>query len=162
MRSVTLNTDGSVRVNGVIDYANAGANDSLTINAGETIAIDTDTGGIQITNPAGDPDGDAHARGRQHLGRQRNAARSAFGNPNFEGRSAALAVNSGTPNQDGFVRAGTVHAAVGHTLFVRTAARRNCSVASIPAMVASRSRARATARPRSSHSAARPIPTGPC
>ena len=119
LRSVTLNTGGSVLVNGVINYANAGTNDSLTINAGETIAIDTDTGGIQITNPGGSLTGTLTLAADNIWAASGTLLDQLLANPNFEGRSAALAVNSGTANQDGFVRAGTVHAAVGNTLFVQ-------------------------------------------
>ncbi len=119
LHAVTLNTDGSVMVNGVIDYANAGANDSLTINAGETIAINTDTGGIQITNPGGSLTGTLTLAADNIWVASGTLLDQLLANPNFEGRSAALAVNSGIANPDGFVRAGAVHAAVGNTLFVQ-------------------------------------------
>src|SRR5206468_12131093 len=46
---VTLNTDSSIFVDGTINYFNAGSGDSLTLNAGQNIEVNTDTGGIQMT-----------------------------------------------------------------------------------------------------------------
>ncbi len=46
--SVTLNTDSSIIITGAVEYYNAAATDSLTLNAGEDIIVDTDTGSIEM------------------------------------------------------------------------------------------------------------------
>jgi filamentous hemagglutinin family protein len=40
---VTLNTGGSILVEGIVDFVDVGASDSLTLNAGDTIEVNTDT-----------------------------------------------------------------------------------------------------------------------
>jgi hypothetical protein len=108
-----------VLVNGVIGYTTAGADDSLTINAGDILAVNTDSGGIQITNPAGNLTGTLTLSADNIWVASGNLLEQLAQNPNFEGRDAALAANSGTANPDGFIRAGTVHAAVGNSFFVQ-------------------------------------------
>ena len=44
--SITLNTGGSVFVEGNFDFRDVGAGDSLTINAGGNIEVNTDTGSL--------------------------------------------------------------------------------------------------------------------
>ena len=117
--NVTLNTGGSVFVKGHVLFGNAGASDKLTINAGHNLEVNTDTGGIVITDSSG------HLAGILDL----NAANIWVGSgsllsqleadPNFAGRDAALANNSGTANQDGFIRAGTINAGVANSFFVQ-------------------------------------------
>ena len=46
--SITLNTGGSVFVEGNFDFRNVGAGDSLTINAGGNIEVNTDTGSLSL------------------------------------------------------------------------------------------------------------------
>src|SRR5439155_5946072 len=48
--NLIINTDGSVLVEGNVDVTSAGAGDSLTINAGQNIEVNTDTGSIRITD----------------------------------------------------------------------------------------------------------------
>jgi filamentous hemagglutinin family protein len=116
---VALNSQGSVFVNGLVDFTNAGASDGLAIKAGNRIEINTDTGGIQITDSTG------HLAGTLGLTAQDIWVASGSmlalleTNPNFPGRDAALGINSGTANQDGFLRAGTIEALIGDTLLVQ-------------------------------------------
>ena len=46
--SVTVNTAGSILVSGAVEYYDAAATDTLTLNAGEDIIVDTDTGAIEM------------------------------------------------------------------------------------------------------------------
>jgi len=117
--NVTLNTGGVVLVNGLVNWINAGANDTLTINAGNLIRVDTDTGGIQMTNSAGNLAGIlALTANNVWVGNGALLSQLAA-NLNFVGRDAALGTNSGTPNQQGFVRAGTIIANVANSFLVQ-------------------------------------------
>jgi filamentous hemagglutinin family protein len=117
--SVTLNTPGSIFVEGDLRYINAAPTASLTLNAGHVLEINTDTGSIVITDSTG------HLTGTLAL----NADNVWIGsgslldqleaNPNFAGRDAALAAASATPNQDGFVRAGTITSRVANSFFAQ-------------------------------------------
>jgi hypothetical protein len=117
--NLTLNTTGNVFVNGLVGWSNAGANDALTINAGNSIQVNTDTGGIQMTNASGGLAGT--------LGLNANNVWVASGallsqlqaDVNFAGRDAALGTNSGTANQQGFIRAGAITAGVTNTFLVQ-------------------------------------------
>ena len=56
--SATVNTDGSIIVEGAIDYFDAAATDVLALNAGQNIEVITDDGGsISMTDVNGDLSG---------------------------------------------------------------------------------------------------------
>src|SRR5206468_2748286 len=55
--TVTANAGGSVLINGLISFENAGAGDSLNITAGNAIELNTDTGSVVMTDSAGNPAG---------------------------------------------------------------------------------------------------------
>jgi hypothetical protein len=116
---VTLNTGGTVFVNGLVDFTDAGASDSLTINGGHAIEVNTDTGGIQITDSAGALAGTLTLNADNVWVGAGSLLTQLETDPNFSGRDAALGTNSGTPNQDGFVRAGTIVAGVTDTFLVQ-------------------------------------------
>ncbi|MBA3668423.1 MAG: hypothetical protein H0W65_12015, partial [Sphingomonas sp.] len=117
--SVTFNTTGSILVGGLVNYFNAAATDSLTLNAGQNIEINTDSGGISMTNAVMALSG--------QLALNANNIWVASGlilgelevDPNYVGRATDLASNSGTSNPDGFVKAGSVNAGIGSTFFVQ-------------------------------------------
>ena len=48
---VTVNTGGSIIVEGMIDFTGARADDSLALIAGNAIEVITDAGGISMTKP---------------------------------------------------------------------------------------------------------------
>ena len=115
----TLNTGGSVFVRGLVNWTNAGANDTLTFNAGNLILVNTDTGGIQLTNSAGNLAGTL-ALNANNVWVVNGALLSQLqADVNFAGRDAALGANSGIANQQGFVRAGAITANVGNTFLVQ-------------------------------------------
>jgi hypothetical protein len=117
--NLTLNTTGNVFVNGLVDWINAGASDKLTINAGNSIQVNTDTGGIQITNNAGGLVGALALTANNIWVGSGSLLSQLQSNVNFTGRDAALATNSGAANQQGFVRAGSITANVANTFFVQ-------------------------------------------
>lgn len=117
--NVTVNTGGSVFVNGQVDFANAGATDTLTINAGHVIEVNTDSGGIEMTDSAGALSGVLTLKADNIWVASRSILDQLETDVNFAGRDTALATNSGTANQDGFVRAGTVTATVADSLLVQ-------------------------------------------
>jgi filamentous hemagglutinin family protein len=117
---VTVNTGGSVRVAGQVNFINAAAGDSLTINAGNRIQLITNTGGISITDTAGHLAGTLQLTAHDIWVATQAIIDQLTANPNFAGRNAALAVNGGTSNPGGFVRAGAVGVTMlGSTLFVQ-------------------------------------------
>jgi filamentous hemagglutinin family protein len=117
--NLTLNTGGSVFVRGLVNWTNAGASDTLTFNAGNLILVNTDTGGIQLTNSAGNLAGTL-ALNANNVWVVNGALLSQLqADVNFAGRDAALGANSGIANQQGFVRAGAITANVGNTFLVQ-------------------------------------------
>ncbi|MGN6058850.1 MAG: beta strand repeat-containing protein, partial [Sphingomicrobium sp.] len=117
--NVTLNTGGSVFVDGLVDFNNAGTADSLTINAGHSIEVNTDTGGIQITDSTGKLTGALALTADNIWVASGSVLNQLETDVNFAGRDTALGVNSGTPNQNGFVRAGAITASVADSFLVQ-------------------------------------------
>ncbi|HET9811090.1 MAG TPA: hypothetical protein VFP53_05275, partial [Sphingomicrobium sp.] len=116
---VTLNTNGTIDVAGFVDFVNAGPADSMTLNAGDGIRIATGMGGISITDSSGDLAGMLVLSG-DHIWVADQALISQLqSNPNFEGRDAALATNSGESVPNGFIRAGGVSATVVDSFLVQ-------------------------------------------
>ncbi|MEO7277847.1 MAG: hypothetical protein ABIW33_07485, partial [Sphingomicrobium sp.] len=121
--AVTVNAAGSIFVTGLVDYYNVGAGDTLTLNAGQNIEVNTDTGGIFMTTYG--PNESPVLSGELTLNADNIWVASdailsqLYEDPNFSGRDAALASNSGTANTDGFVAAGGITADVGNTFFVQ-------------------------------------------
>ena len=116
---VSVNSEGSVFVLGLVDYSNAGANDTLGIKAGNRIEVNTDTGGIQITDSTGALTGKLNITAKDIWVASGSVLTQLEADPNFAGRDTALGTNSGTANQDGFLRAGTISALIGDTLLVQ-------------------------------------------
>jgi hypothetical protein len=116
---VTLNSEGTVLVNGIIDFTGAGNEDSLSIKAADRIKVNTDTGGIQMTDNDGNLAGTLNLTAQDIWVASGDVLTQLQADPNFSGRDQALATNSGTPNQDGFLRAGAVKAVVGQSLLVQ-------------------------------------------
>ncbi|MEO7654511.1 MAG: hypothetical protein ABIS23_02365, partial [Sphingomicrobium sp.] len=121
--SVTVNTAGSILVNGAVEYYNAAATDTLTLNAGGNIIVDTDTGSIFLYTYG--PQENQILSGNLVLNAHSVwVAESAIIDqllidPLFAGRNAALAVNNGTSNPLGFVGAGGVSVSFSETFLVQ-------------------------------------------
>ncbi|MDL2340013.1 MAG: hypothetical protein QFB89_01645, partial [Pseudomonadota bacterium] len=117
--SVTVNTGGTIVVQGNVQVSDAGAADTLTLNGGHAVEVITDTGSIAMTNSSGALAGvlglnaDNVWVGNQALITQLEA------DPNFAGRDAALATNSGPVNSAGYVQAGQVDSTVSNTFLVQ-------------------------------------------
>ena len=120
--SVTLNTASSILVSGAVEYYNAAATDSLTLNAGQDIIVDTDTGSIEMY--ATGQFEQFYPSGLLTLSAENVwVAESAIiaqleSDPNFAGRDAALAASDGL-NPLGFVVAGGVTVEFGDTFLVQ-------------------------------------------
>lgn len=104
--SVTLNTGGSVYVEGGVNYTNAGAGDILAINAGERIAVITDTGSIAMTDSAGNLSGTLELTAHDIWVADQALIDQLEADPDFPGFEEALAINNGEDNPEGNVQAG--------------------------------------------------------
>jgi hypothetical protein len=118
---VVVNTDASVLIDGQVLFSGAAATDSLAINAGDSIQVNTtDGGGIAMVNAAEDrPSGlltltsDNIWAGSQSLLDQLDA------NVNFAGRDALVGTNPGAEVPEGYLIAGGMTLSAGDTLFVQ-------------------------------------------
>ena len=128
--AVTLNTSGSVFVEGALQYVNAGTGDTLAINAGEMIQVITDTGSISMTSSSGNLAGTLELTADNIWVAEAAIIDQLESNPDFAGRDEALAT-SGTADPDGSVGAGAIEANVGDSLLVQ-----NSNTATQPAGVA--------------------------
>ena len=116
-----VNTDASVLIDGLVLFSGASATDSLAINAGDLIQINTtDGGGIAMVNAAEDhPSGlltlmsDNIWAGSQSLLDQLAA------NVNFVGRDALVGTNPGAEVPEGYLIAGGMTLSAADTLFVQ-------------------------------------------
>ena len=110
--SIQINTPGSIIVNGLVDYYNLAPTDTLALNAGEDIIVDTDTGKIQMSAPnqfeSFSPSGQLALSATNIWVAQSAIISQLEADPNFAGRNAALALNSGVADPLGFVIAGGV------------------------------------------------------
>jgi filamentous hemagglutinin family protein len=118
---VIVNTDASVLVDGLVLFTGAAGTDSLAINAGDSIQVNTTAGGrIALTNVAEDrPSGvltltsDHIWVGSQSLLDQLNA------NINFAGRDALVGTNAGVEVPEGYLIADGMTLTVAGSLFVQ-------------------------------------------
>ena len=118
--SVTLNTGGSVIVEGAVDYINAGSSDVLAINSGEVIEVITDGGSISVTDSAGNLAGTLELTAHDIWVADQTVIDQLEANSNFAGLETALATNNGPVNPDGYIQAGGVTATMlGSSLLVQ-------------------------------------------
>src|SRR4029453_19360621 len=90
-----------------------------TINAGDIIAVNTDTGGIQMTDSAGRLSGILTLNAGHVWAATGSVLQQLADNVNFAGRNDALAASSGGVSPGGYLRAGTIEARIGSTLLVQ-------------------------------------------
>ena len=115
---VTLNTTGSILVDGLVNFIDAGSGDSLTLNAG-LIEVNTDTGSVVMTDING-KSGGLLSLNADNVWVGDGALLTALEEDvNFAGRDAAIATNNGPVVNEGYLRSGEVHAAVADTLFIQ-------------------------------------------
>jgi filamentous hemagglutinin family protein len=119
VRSVTLNTGGSIRVEGLVDYVTTDAGDLMTLNAGNDIEVITDTGGIQLADSGGNLQGTLALNADNVWVAQQSIIDQLEVDPNYSGRDSDLASNGGTANTNGFLRADSIDAQIGDTMFVQ-------------------------------------------
>ena len=117
--TVTMNSDGSIFVHGLIDFIDAVPGDSLTLNASNAIEVITDTGGISMTDSSGGLAGALTLNASDIWVASQSIIDQLELDPNFTGRADALRTNTGPVNPDGYVRAGGITVQVGDTFFVQ-------------------------------------------
>jgi hypothetical protein len=105
---VTVNTGGSIIVRGHVDFVNAGADDSLALNAGDRIEVITDNGSISMTDSDGDLAGSLSLQAHDIWVADQALIDQLEENPDFDGLAAALATNNGPVNPNGYVQAGGI------------------------------------------------------
>ena len=116
--NLTLNTEGSVRVDGDFQFTDLGAGDALNINAGEAIEVNTDSASIALTDSSGALAGTLNLNADNVWIASSALLAQLETDPNFSGRDEALAT-SGSVNPEGFVRAGGINAAITQTFLVQ-------------------------------------------
>jgi hypothetical protein len=104
--AVTLNTDSSVLVKGEVNFINAATNDSLTINAGDTIQVITDTGGIAMTDANGDLAGTLELTAHDIWVADQATIDQIAADPTFANAEALLVVNNGPAKPEGNIQVG--------------------------------------------------------
>ena len=107
--SVEVNTTGSILVAGAVNYANAGADDVLSLNSGDKIEVATDLGGsIAMTDNSGNLSGTLNLRGHDVWVANQATLAKLEADPNYAARNTDLATNPGADNQAGFLQAGGI------------------------------------------------------
>jgi hypothetical protein len=118
--NIIVNTDGSIIVRGHVDFVNAGSEDSLALNAGEKIEVITDSGSISMTDSEGDLSGSLSLTAHDIWVADQALIDQLEEDPDFDALDAALAINNGPVNPDGYVRAGSIEATMlGSSLLVQ-------------------------------------------
>ena len=103
--SLTATAAGSVLVEGNVDFETSTPGDNLTINAGKNIEVNTDTGSLKMHDNANQVAGTLNLNAANVWIADQAILTQLEADPNYAGRDAALAVNSGASNLDGFVAA---------------------------------------------------------
>ncbi|HKP33381.1 MAG TPA: hypothetical protein VJT70_01210 [Sphingomicrobium sp.] len=115
--SLMASAAGSVLIDGKVDFETAMPGNTVTIDAGRNIELDTDTGSLQMRNPANQLAGALILNAANVWMANRATLTQLETNANYAGRDAALAINSGTSNLDGFLGADSVTIRVSSSLF---------------------------------------------
>ena len=117
--SVSLDTPGIIRVEGVLVYQDAAATDSLSIFAGQRLEVVT-PGGIGIVDADGNPAGVLELTANNLWVGDADLIGQLQADPNFAGRDEALkSAAAGSDDPLGYIRGGSINIGVGETLFVR-------------------------------------------
>jgi hypothetical protein len=117
--SVEVDTGGSILVQGFLDYINAAASDTMTLNAGSGIQVATGTGGISITDSAGNLSGTLNLVAPDVWVADQSVLDRLAEDPNYANRDSDLATNPGADNQDGNLRAGAIRGEVSGSFLVQ-------------------------------------------
>jgi len=91
-----------------VTYVNAGASDSLAINAGDSIAVNTDSGSVTMSGGGGALAGTLALTAHNVWAADGALLAQLRADPNFAGRDTALATNNGATNPGGYLQAGAV------------------------------------------------------
>ena len=115
---LSLATPGRLRIAGNVQFRNAAAEASLTLAGQERLEVIT-PGSVRIRNAAGAPSGNLILSGGTVTVATQALADQLAANPNFEGRNAALATNTGPVNEGGYIEGGRVSFLIGSNAFVQ-------------------------------------------
>ena len=118
---VVVNTDASVLIDGLVLFSGASATDSLAINAGDSIQINTTNGGgIAMVNAAEDrPSGLLTLTSDNIWAGSQSLLDQLTPNVNFAGRDALVGTNPGPVVPEGYLIAGGMTLSLADTLFVQ-------------------------------------------
>ena len=116
--TVAVNTGGSIVVGGAVKFGDAGATDSLALNAGKNVEVVTDTGSIAMTDSSGTLSGTLRLSGDNVWIADQSIISALETNP-ASVTPDQLAANGGTANPNGFVSAGGVTAQIGGSFLVQ-------------------------------------------
>ena len=119
LHSITLNTQGTVRVLGTVDYHDVAPTDHLTISAGQRIEVITPDGSIRISGPNGNLSGILTLQSANIVAAESALAAQLAQNSSFTGRDAALATNNGAVNAGGYLQAGGIQLLAGSNIFIQ-------------------------------------------
>ena len=117
--SISVNTQGSVRVLGAVEYTDAAPTDRLLISAGQRIEVITPDGSIRMTGANGALAGTLTLQSANIVASDSAMAAQLAEDPNFAGRDAALATNDGPVNLAGYLQAGGIQLLAGRNIFIR-------------------------------------------
>ena len=119
VQAFEISTPGTVRVDGALLFANAGAANRILIGAGARLEVATPGGGVRVRDAAGAPAGtlalvadDIWVTDPQTLGQL-------AADPDFAGRNQALEMNQGEDNPRGWIEADEIRLVPTTTLFVQ-------------------------------------------
>ncbi|MGZ8346659.1 MAG: DVUA0089 family protein, partial [Allosphingosinicella sp.] len=117
--SVSVVTNGTLRVVGIVEYAGAAAGDTLLIRADERLEVITPTGGIGIFDSNDELSGQLQLSSSNIVVADADLAARLAEDSEFDGRDEALRTNSGAVNEAGYLQAGGIGLFSGGNIFVQ-------------------------------------------
>ena len=114
---LTASAAGSVFIDGKVDFQTALPSNTFTINAGKSIQLNTDTGSLRMHDAANQLAGVLTLNAANVWMADLATLAQLKTNSNYAGRDAALAINSGASNLNGFLGADSITIKVSSSLF---------------------------------------------
>ena len=122
---VRLESAGSMRVTGQIEYVAAAAENRLELRAAETLEIIIPQGGITMTDANDELSGSLTLRAQSIVSAVSDLAAQISDDPDIAGLAEALGTNDGSLDQGGYVRAGGVALLAGQNIYVQNTGTAN-------------------------------------
>ena len=113
-----VNTNGTIRVEGAVDFVNAAPTDTLLLSGGQRIEVITPSGGIRMINGTA-LTGTLTLKSDNIVVTDNSLASQLAADPNFSGHAQALATNTGPVNTLGYLRAGGIQLLAGSNIFIQ-------------------------------------------